>query len=135
MSGPFLQAVEARALAEGGMLAVTLEDRQLVVARSAGAYFAFARRCGHMSAPLEMGSLSGAIVSCPMHCAQFDLGSGAALCGPVPEQLGEAPRTPQARNSVKNFQKMFAQVRTEAIEVHEAKLEDGWVWVRLASRG
>jgi nitrite reductase/ring-hydroxylating ferredoxin subunit len=131
----FLRAVEVSALAEGGMLAVTLEDRQLVVARSAGSYFAFARRCGHMAAPLEMGTLTGTIVTCPMHCAQFDVGSGAALCGPVPEQLGEAPRSPQALNSMKNFRRMFAQVRTEALEVHEAKLEDDWVCVRLAPKG
>ena len=72
MSERFVQAIWADDIAPGGMKAVELHGREIVLCNRGGTFHAIARRCGHMNAPLEKGTLDGAIVTCAMHCAQFD---------------------------------------------------------------
>ena len=71
-------------IAPGGMKCVEVAGQEVVVCNCGGAFYAFQRRCGHMNAPLEMGTLDGTILTCPMHCAQFEVTTGKALAGPVP---------------------------------------------------
>ena len=89
MSKKFIQAIKADEIASGGMKAVELEGREFVVCNCGGKYFAIQRRCGHMNAPLEKGTLDGIYLTCPMHCAQFDITNGEALSGPIPSDMGE----------------------------------------------
>ena len=55
---------------------VDLGNLKLVVARSGGKYFAFGRRCPHMGACLEKGTIRGTVVTCPWHKARFDIADG-----------------------------------------------------------
>ena len=63
--------------------------REIVVCNCDGQLFAIDRRCGHMSGPLELGTLDGKIVTCPMHQVQFDVATGEALNLPVPVHINE----------------------------------------------
>ena len=63
-------------IAPGGMKYVNVGDREVVVCNCDGRYYAVDRRCGHMNGPLEMGTLDGTILTCPMHHVQFDVTTG-----------------------------------------------------------
>ena len=88
MSDKFIPVISADEIAPGGMKSVELDGQEIVICNCGGTYYAIQRRCGHMNAPLELGTLDGKFVTCAMHCAQFDVSTGQALSGPVPADLG-----------------------------------------------
>ena len=86
MSENFVKAIRAAEIAPGGMKAVELSGRELVVCNCDGSFHAIDRRCGHMNAPLEMGTLDGSILTCAMHCARFEVTQerpSLVLCLPI----------------------------------------------------
>lgn len=109
------------------MKVVELHGREIVVCNVGGTYYAVDRRCGHMNAPLELGTLDGTYLTCPMHCAQFDVSTGEAISGPVPADLG--PETPPAMlgRFLQNVDLLMQHVRMESIRTYPTKLEAGWV--------
>jgi nitrite reductase/ring-hydroxylating ferredoxin subunit len=76
-------------IAPGGMKFVNAGGKEIVVCNCDGRFYAINRRCGHMNGPLEMGTLDGTIVTCPMHHVQFDVITGQALNRPVPVYIDE----------------------------------------------
>jgi nitrite reductase/ring-hydroxylating ferredoxin subunit len=48
-----------------------------------GRFFATHDKCTHREGPLSDGALDGSTVTCPYHGAQFDVTTGAVLCGPA----------------------------------------------------
>jgi nitrite reductase/ring-hydroxylating ferredoxin subunit len=56
--------------------------RRVLLARVQGKVYATQANCGHMRFPLGDGKLDGTILTCPLHKAQFDLTTGAAVKGP-----------------------------------------------------
>ena len=60
MSDSFVQAIETEEIAPGGMKAVEVGGREVVICNCDGTFYAIERRCGHMNAPLEMGTLAAA---------------------------------------------------------------------------
>ena len=81
----FIEAAKVSDLAPGGMLGVKLNGAELVICNYDGKFYAVSRKCGHAGAYLERGTLTGYILTCPLHYAQFDIITGEALSGPVPE--------------------------------------------------
>ena len=131
MSDSFVQAIQTADVAPGGMKAVELNGRELVICNCDGSFYALDRRCGHMNAPLDMGTLDGSILTCAMHCAQFDVTSGEALSNPVPPYLGNETPPPRIGMFLKNVSMLMQHIRTESIGTHKTKVESGWVWVAL----
>lgn len=80
-----IKALETKEIAPGGMKAVVLGGREIVICNCGGAFYAVERACGHADARLERGALTGWILTCPLHYAQFDVRSGEALSRPVPK--------------------------------------------------
>jgi nitrite reductase/ring-hydroxylating ferredoxin subunit len=68
----------------GGLIPVQAGGMDLVLCNQDGKYYALERRCGHMSAPLELGTLNGYILTCPMHSAQFSVVTGEAINAAIP---------------------------------------------------
>lgn len=110
-----VEVARAGELAPGGMKVVTVGDREIVVCNCDGRYYAVDRRCGHMNGPLEMGSLDGTILTCPMHHVQFDVTTGAALNHPVPEHFDE-PLPPRWASYMKHFGMLMAQTSVRSIQ-------------------
>jgi nitrite reductase/ring-hydroxylating ferredoxin subunit len=127
----FVRAVRTDEIAPGGMKAIELNGREVVVCNSGGTFYAIARRCGHMNAPLDRGTLDGTIVTCPMHCAQFDVATGAALSGPVPAGDGGEVPPPRMAAMLRNVATLMQYVRTESIATYQVKVESDWVWVGM----
>ena len=127
MSNSFVRAIRADEIAPGGMKAVDLDGREIVVCNCGGTYYAVERRCGHMNAPLELGTLDGIYITCPMHCAQFDVTTGEALSGPVPAAPGHEALPPLFGAYMQNIGMLMSHVRTESMLTYRTRLEAGWV--------
>jgi nitrite reductase/ring-hydroxylating ferredoxin subunit len=131
LSDNFVQAIQTADVAPGGMKAVELNGRELIICNCAGNFYALDRRCGHMNGPLEMGTLDGSILTCPMHYAQFDVTTGEALANPIPNYLGDETPPPLTGAFLKNVAMLMQHIRTESIGTHKTKVESGWVFVEL----
>ena len=127
MSDHFVQVIKTAEIFPGGMKAVELNGRELIVCNCGGSYHAIDRRCGHMNAPLEMGTLDGSILTCAMHCAQFDVITGEALSGPVPAYLGDEKPPQRIGAFLNNVSILMQPVRTESIATYKVKVESEWV--------
>jgi len=79
----FVEVAKKGDIAPGGMIGYGVAGKSITICNESGQYYALARRCGHMSAALDEGTLVGYILTCPMHYAQFDIKSGHVLSGPV----------------------------------------------------
>ena len=80
----FVKVAKTRDLGEGGMLAVTVEGSEVLLARVQGHYYAISNVCSHADAWLDQGDLRTATweVECPLHQGRFDLRTGKATAGP-----------------------------------------------------
>ena len=131
MTEKFIKAISADEIAPGGMKAVELEGNEIVICNCGGKYYAIQRRCGHMNASLDMGTLDGIYLTCPMHCAQFDITNGEALSGPVPSDIGHEIPPPVLGQYLQNIGMIMKHVHTESILTYATKLEAGWVLIKL----
>jgi nitrite reductase/ring-hydroxylating ferredoxin subunit len=131
LSDKFVRAISADAIAPGGMKTVELDGNEIVVCNCGGTYYAVQRRCGHMNAPLELGTLDGTYLTCPMHCAQFDVTSGEAISGPVTADLGHEALPPRPGAYMQNIGMLMKNVRTESMRAYRTRLEAGWVEIAL----
>jgi nitrite reductase/ring-hydroxylating ferredoxin subunit len=122
MQNEFRPVLKTTEIAPGGMKAVELEGNELVVCNCDGTFYALARRCGHMNAPLERGTLDGVILTCAMHCAQFDVTTGEALAGPVPHDFGGEVPPAQIGTYLQNIAALMQPVRTESIRTYPTKI-------------
>jgi nitrite reductase/ring-hydroxylating ferredoxin subunit len=127
----FIRATRASAIAAGGMKAFTLEGIEIVISNCGGNFYAVERRCGHMNGPLEMGTLDGTILTCPTHCAQFDVTTGEALCGPMPHYLGNDPLPASVAKHTQDMGLLMLHIRTESLRTYETKAESGWILVAV----
>jgi nitrite reductase/ring-hydroxylating ferredoxin subunit len=111
------------------MKSVELDGQEIVICNCDGTYYAIQRRCGHMNAPLELGTLDGKFVTCAMHCAQFDVSTGQALSGPVPPDVGNESVPPLLAAYLQHVGALMKDVLTESIRTYQTKVEAGWVHV------
>jgi nitrite reductase/ring-hydroxylating ferredoxin subunit len=131
LSERIVQAIKTAEIAQGGMKAVEVNGRQIVICNCGGTFHAVDRRCGHMNAPLEMGTLDGTILTCAMHCARFDVVTGESLAGPVPADVGNEAPPPRIGAFLQNVGSLMQHIRTESIGVHTTVVKDGWVFVEV----
>jgi apoptosis-inducing factor 3 len=88
LSGPDLTAgIPIDQVPEGGMLAGHAAGKPVLLARSAGEWFAIGAVCSHYSGPLPEGLMVGETVRCPWHHACFSLRTGEALRPPALNDL------------------------------------------------
>ena len=59
-----------------------VQDRPLLVVRLGDLFYVSDSICTHEEADLSLGMLMGDVVTCPLHRAKFELGSGKVLQGP-----------------------------------------------------
>ncbi|GMR04220.1 MAG: hypothetical protein BMS9Abin23_0111 [Thermodesulfobacteriota bacterium] len=115
----------------GGMKAVEAGGVEVVLCRYKGKYYAFERRCGHMNAPLDRGTLTGYILTCPMHCVQFDVTTGEALSGPVPHDFGgEVPSESMSKFFVR-IGKLMSEIRTCNIKTYRVEVDGDSIRVEI----
>ncbi|MGD0817098.1 MAG: Rieske 2Fe-2S domain-containing protein [Methanomassiliicoccales archaeon] len=79
-----IRVASASDILSGGMMMVQAQGIEMVLCNFDGTFYAMERRCGHMCAPLELGTLNGYILTCPMHSAQFSVVTGEAINNALP---------------------------------------------------
>ena len=131
MNKKFVKAILTNEIAKGGMKAIELNGNEIVVCNNEGKYYSVQRRCGHMNAPLDLGTLDGIYLTCPMHCAQFDITNGEALSGPVPPDISHEIMSPVIGKYMQNIGKLMEQVKTVSIQTFKTKVENGWVFIEI----
>jgi nitrite reductase/ring-hydroxylating ferredoxin subunit len=126
----FIEALNEKELLPGGMKAVTIKGKEIVVCNTGNGFIAFDRRCGHMNAPLEMGTVDGHIVTCPLHLVRFDVKTGVALNDPVHLHF-EGPVSEQKRRHSQYVAKLSKHIATCDIKTYETEVKKGIVAVKL----
>jgi len=116
----------------GGMKAYAIDGKEIVLCNVGGRFYAFDRRCGHMSAPLDMGTANGYVVTCPLHSVQFDATTGKALCPPVPAySSGDVvPQTPD--NFTRWLDELMKHVRVCDVRTYPVRVDGGRVSVDVS---
>ena len=79
-----------------------IDGRRIAVFRLLTGFAAIDAHCPHAAGPLADGIVADSCVTCPLHGRRFDLETGLALNGP------------------------------ESVAVHEVRVEEDEVWVRLS---
>ena len=83
MEEGFVAVAKVADVAPGAMIFVAIDRERIVLAHVDGGYYALRDVCGHRNAPLSRGTLTGCIVECPLHFAQFDIRTGKYVDGPL----------------------------------------------------
>ena len=80
----------------------SVDGRRIAIFRLLDGFKAIDAACPHAAGPLADGIVADSCVTCPLHGRRFDLDSGEALNG------------------------------SESVAVHEVRVSEGELWVRLA---
>jgi 3-phenylpropionate/trans-cinnamate dioxygenase ferredoxin component len=75
----FIKVADKSELPLNKMMMVTVGGKEVLLSNVNGSYYAIANKCTHLGGSLAKGSLSGSIVTCPRHGAQFDVKTGQAV--------------------------------------------------------
>ena len=78
-----MRAGAVGAFRDGTLTPITLEGRELVIARSGDRYYAFPDRCTHAKRTLSDGEWDGERVTCIYHGATFDVSDGGKATMPA----------------------------------------------------
>jgi nitrite reductase/ring-hydroxylating ferredoxin subunit len=123
------EVARAADVAAGGLKFVKLGGAQATLANCDGTFYAVARRCGHMNAPLDQGSLAGHVLTCPLHYAQFDVRDGSVLAYPLDRHYGGEPLPPAVRRPLAVEQRLQRKLRVEGLATWPVRVVDGVVEV------
>ena len=83
----FFKVAEVSELEEGELVPVEADGEPICLAKVEGVIYAFTDNCTHISGPLNEGELTGYVLECPWHLAQFDVRTGKVLRGPARQEL------------------------------------------------
>jgi len=84
MADSWVRVAAAADVAEGGVIAVRLGEREIALYHLPGGEFrATDNICSHEYAQLSDGWLENGEIECPLHAARFDIRTGRALCAPA----------------------------------------------------
>ncbi len=72
----FKEVFNIRDIKDGAMKEISVDGRDILLARVGNTYYAADNRCPHMGGNLSEGKLEKTIITCPRHHSQFDLTDG-----------------------------------------------------------
>jgi len=78
-----VSVVDVSELAPGGLQAVKVGERKVLVCRVGDEYFAIENFCPHATVSLARGRLVGSELECPFHGGKLDVKSGNPVAPPI----------------------------------------------------
>jgi Fe-S cluster biogenesis protein NfuA/nitrite reductase/ring-hydroxylating ferredoxin subunit len=81
--GTWHYAGELAELTDGGIRALAIGDRKLLLARRGGAVTCFDNACAHLGFALDDGEVADGVLTCMHHGFQYDLATGECLSAPA----------------------------------------------------
>ena len=67
---------------EGDILTMQINGEDVILSRNGSVVSCFQNSCAHLGMPMDMGTVSDGILTCPHHGFQYDLKSGECLTAP-----------------------------------------------------
>jgi nitrite reductase/ring-hydroxylating ferredoxin subunit len=86
-----VKIAETKDVAPGTGKVVEAEGRSLALFNVGGTFHAIDNTCPHEGGPLGEGELTGEVVCCPWHGAEFNVKTGEVLCPPADEAVRRFP--------------------------------------------
>lgn len=131
MDKTLIEVAKRDELLPGRLKAIVVQGNEIVLGNIAGNIYAVNRRCGHMNAPLERGTLEGYILTCPMHHAQFDMTTREALSGPVPHSLGNEVPPENLLKYLQHLGNLMSMIKTCDLKTYAIKIEGDSVKIEI----
>lgn len=91
-SGIWNFAAKLSQVPEGGLLALALHNKSVILSRNGSVVACFENACAHLGMPLDMGDVTDGIITCPYHGFKYDLRSGECLTAPEVQLQAHAVR-------------------------------------------
>ncbi|MGO8684990.1 MAG: Rieske (2Fe-2S) protein [Thermoleophilia bacterium] len=105
------EAAKLDDIAPGGIKSVRLQGEEVALCNYDGSVYAVSRRCGHMNAPLEQGSLVGPVLTCPLHHVQFDVVTGQVLAYPIDHDFADDVLPPAMQRTFAVTERLMWKIR------------------------
>lgn len=87
----WVAVAQVEEIQEGHCKLVTFGSLEVAIYNISGELFALSNICSHRFARLSFGRVDGAVVTCPLHQAKFDIRTGAVLEAPARKALPTYP--------------------------------------------
>jgi nitrite reductase/ring-hydroxylating ferredoxin subunit len=123
----------AAVLKAGEMTHAERNGEDVLVLNVEGSFHAFLNRCGHMNAPLDLGTFKSGVIKCAQHSAVFDAKTGEVRGQPVLSMPGVdlSKLPPEFLKAMERMGPIFARTPCRALtpvplETSAGKLR---VWV------
>ena len=125
------KATEIKEVPPGTMKGVEVAETKLLLVHGPRGIRAFEDRCGHMSAPLSLGTFKSGVVKCALHSAVFDAETGAVRGLPQMRTSGMDKLPPEMVEAMTKMGQIMAQIRCEGLRPFPVAEENGWAMVYL----
>ena len=83
--GTLTKVAEKKDLSAGSAKAVEVNGKQIALFNVDDQYYAIDDTCTHAGGSLSEGDVAGTTVTCPLHCAEFNISNGEVLGEPAEE--------------------------------------------------
>jgi nitrite reductase/ring-hydroxylating ferredoxin subunit len=128
MSG-WYKAVDTMELPQGTMKGTEIGGTKILLVNGSSGIRAFEDRCGHMSAPLSIGTFKSGVIKCALHSAVFDAETGAVRGQPQMQMGGFKQLPPEFVEAMTKMGQIMAQIRCEPLRPFPVAVESGQVMV------
>ncbi len=125
------KALDAKELPQGAMKGIEVAGTRVVLAHGPSGIRAFEDRCGHMSAPISIGTFKSGVLKCALHSAVFDAETGAVRGQPQMHSPGAAQLPPEMMEMMAQMGQIMAKIRCETLRPYPVAVESGQVMVHL----
>lgn len=88
---PYVPVAQVQDIPPGQAKTVEVHGRRIALCHVDGKFYAIEDRCSHDNGPLGEGTLSGTLLECPRHGAQFDVTSGRPVTLPAVMPVKQFP--------------------------------------------
>jgi toluene monooxygenase system ferredoxin subunit len=122
------RAVDTKELAQGTMRGVEVAGAKVLLVHGSSGIRAFEDRCGHMSAPLSIGTYKSGVIKCALHSAVFD-GETGAVRGQPQMHAPTAQLPPEMMEAMAKMGQIMAQIRCESLRPYPVAVENSQVMV------
>ena len=123
------KAADVKELPSGTMKGTEVAGAKVLLVHGSSGIRAFEDRCGHMSAPLSIGTFKSGVIKCALHSAVFDAETGAVRGQPQMHMGGAAQLPPELVEAMAKAEQIMAQIRCEPLRPFPVAVESGQVMV------
>jgi nitrite reductase/ring-hydroxylating ferredoxin subunit len=111
------------------MKGVEVGGTKIALVHGASGIRAFEDRCGHMSAPVSIGTFKSGVIKCALHSAVFDAETGAVRGQPQLPTGGASNLPPEFAEAMAKMGQIMARIRCEPLRPYPVAVESGSVMV------